>query len=202
MKYSFLLICLLALTFCSCSHTMKITQTPDDVYYSPVQPIEENNNKNDNYQANNDDRQIIMSRHDNRWRDFDGDYNWQYDPYHYGYNYGYYYNPYYSPYPVFTNGYGIVNPKNNTIRTTNLGSYTFHNVAVVNPKTGPVQLKQNGRRYNNSNNNNAPRNVIMPSNNSNSGSNNNTRTYSPNNSSNSSGSTNSGTPVTRPKRGQ
>lgn len=193
----------MALIFTSCSHTMKITQTPDDVYYSPVQPLEGKNKKEDNYQVSNDDRQIIMSRHDSRWRDFDGDYDYRYDPYHYGYNYGYYYNPYYSPYPVFTNGYGIVNPKNNSIRTTNLGSYTFQNVAVVNPKTGPVQLKQNGRRYNNSNANHTPRNVIMPSSGStNQGSNNNTRTYSPNNSSNSGGTNNSGTPVTRPKRGQ
>lgn len=203
MKYSFFIIGPLVLLLTSCSHTMKITQTPDDVYFSPVTPIDEDINSKDNYQAKNDDRQIIMSRHDRRWRDVDGDYNWQYDPYHYGYNYGYYYNPYYLPYPVYTNGYSIVNPKNNTIRTTNLSSYTFQNIGVVNPKSGPIQFKQNGRRYNNSNNSNTPRNVITPSIHSNNNTNN-TRTYSPNSSSNS-GSTNNnngGAPVTRPKRGQ
>jgi hypothetical protein len=157
-----------------------------------------------------EDRQIRMAIYDRRWRDFYDDYNCHYDPYRYGYTYGYYYNPYYYPSPVYISNIKINNPKNTTIRTTNLGSYQSNNMVVVNPKTGTTQWIRSGTQYNNSNNNrNNTRRVLVPTsvnNNSYERSNtNDNRTYSPSNNSSgssSSGSSNSsGTPVSRPARG-
>lgn len=181
-----------------CSNKYKITQTPDDVYYSPIRGIDEDIKKEkDNTYNSSENREIIMSRHDRRWRDFDNDYNYNYDPYHYGYTYGYYYNPYYYPYPVYNYSITPANPKNSTPRTTNLGSYSFHNVNTGNPKTsGPVKYYVPGRDYNNSNLGNSIRNLISPDNNSSSG-HNNTRSYSPSSGSSGGGS---GTPIVRPSR--
>ncbi len=197
MNSKFLLFYIIATGLYSCSNNYKITQTPDDVYYSPIRGIDEdiNNNRNNNT-SSSENREIIMSKHDSRWRNFDGDYNCNYDPYHYGYTFGYYYNPYYYPYPVYNYGITPQNPKNNTPRTTNLGSYSFHNVNTGNPKTsGPVKYYVPGRNYNNSNGDNNVRNVLTSDNNTSSG-HNNTRTYSPSNS-NGGGS---GTPMVRPSR--
>jgi len=212
MKFRILLIALSAAAFSSCSSVYKSGQTPDDVYYSPARPAEEER-KQEREQVYNrpaEDRQIRMAIYDRRWRDFNDDYNCQYDPYRYGYTYGYYYNPYYYPSPVYISNISIKNPKNTTIRTTNLGSYQSNNMVVVNPKTGTTQWIRSGGQYNNSNNNrNNTRRVLVPTsvnNNSYERTNtNDTRTYTPSNSnsgSSSSGSSNSsGTPVSRPARG-
>jgi hypothetical protein len=210
MKYRILLIALSAAAFSSCSSVYKSGQTPDDVYYSPARPIEEER-KQEREQVYNrpaEDRQIRMAIYDRRWRDFDDDYNCHYDPYRYGYTYGYYYNPYYYPSPVYISNIKINNPKNTTIRTTNLGSYQSSNMVVVNPKTGTTQWIRTGGQYNNSNRNNTRRVLVPTSVNNNSYERSNTndnRTYSPSNNSSgssSSGSSNSsGTPVSRPVRG-
>jgi len=192
----------IAITFClfSCTNKYKITQTPDDVYYSPIRGVDEDSHKEkENTASSSENREIIMSKHDSRWRNLDGDYNYNYDPYHYGFTYGYYYNPYYYPYPVYNYGITPSNPKNTTPRTTNLGSYSFYNVNTGNPKaSGPVKFYAPGRDYNNSNWGGNIRNILTPDNNSSSG-HNNTRSYSPSSSSGSSGG-GSGTPVVRPAR--
>ena len=202
MRTNFLLLLIITIALHSCSNTYKATQTPDDVYYSPVGGMEENKRKDTrNQYSYTESRQFTMSRHDRRWRDLDDEYGYRYDPYHYGYNYGYYYNPYYYPYPVYTyNGptWFYVNPKNTAPRTTNLSSYQFQNVRITDPKnSGPVIFQQPGRRYNNSNYDySAPRENINPRYGG-SGNDNNTRTYQP---SSGSSSSNSGTPVVRPSR--
>jgi len=203
MRTIFLGLLIIAVTGQSCKNTYEATQTPDDVYYSPVRGMEETKRKETrNQYSYTEDRQFVMSRHDRRWRDFNDDYNYRYDPYHYGYNYGYYYNPFYYPYPVYTYTWPqwvFVNPKNTTPRTTNLSSYQFQNVRTVDPKnSGPVIFQQPGRSYNNSNYDySSPRENITPRSGG-YGNDNNTRSYNP--SSGSSGSSSSGTPVTRPGR--
>jgi hypothetical protein len=198
MNHKFLLFIPLIALISSCSNAFKVTQTPDDVYYSTAIGSLKDEDRNSNFYAA-DAREIKMSKHDNRWKDFDDDYNYSYDPYHYGYNYGYYYNPFYYPYPVYVGNQTITNPKNTTPRTTNLGSYSFHNLTTPNPKSsGPIQLPKLGRSYNNSNSSYNTRSYISPR--SESSGENNTRNYTPSsNSSNSSGS--SGTKITRPGRG-
>ena len=195
MHYKILPLIVITFFLFGCSNKYKITQTPDDVYYSPIRGIDEEMNiDNHNTASSSEYRELIMSRHDSRWRNFDDDYNYNYVPYHYSYTYGYYYNPYY--YPVYNYGITQTNPKNNTPRTTNLGSYTFHNVNTGNPKTsGPVKYYVPGRDYNNSNLGNSIRNSISPDNNS--SGHNNTRTYNPSIGSSGGGS---GTPITRPSR--
>jgi len=197
MHYKILLFIGITLSLFSCSNKYKITQTPDDVYYSPIRGVDEDvKHENTKNYASSERREIVMSRYDSRWRDIDYDYNYSYDPYHYGYTYGYYYNPYYYPYPVYNYGITPSNPKNSPPRTTNLGSYTFQNVNASNPKTsGPVQFYVPGRQYNNSNLDNNIRNILTPGGSS-SGSNG-TRTYSPSGSSGGG----SGTPIIRPGKG-
>ena len=181
-----------------CSSTYKSGQTPDDLYFSPVQTSEENNTREEEegvkYRSA-ENREIRMSRYDRRWRDFDDDFNCHYDPYRYGYAYGYYYNPYYYPSPVFISGSPVLNPKNTTPRMTNLGSYNYSNMVVVNPKSGVSKYIKTERRYNNSNNSSYIRRVITPTHSSE----NNTRTYNPSSGS-SSGGNSSGAPVSRPGR--
>jgi hypothetical protein len=151
------------------------------------------------------DRHARMAIYDRRWRDFDDDYNYRYDPYRYGYNYGYYYNPYYYPSPVYISGINFSNPKNTVPRMTNLGSYNYSSMEVVNPKAGTTKWIRSGRQYNTRNNSdNFIRRIITPSDirTNSSSNNNNTRTYSPSqNVRSGSSSNNSGTPVSRPKRG-
>ncbi len=207
----------------SCSTTYRNGQTPDDVYYSPVRPVDEIDSRTEQKKEEPPtvrrgymDRQIVMSIHDPRWRNFDDDFDAFYDPYRYGYSCGYYYNPYYYPSPVYITGAQIINPKNTIPRMTNLGSYNYSNMVVVNPKTGSTGLIRSSRPYNNSNSdNNFIRRIIAPTNNT-SNSNNNTyrpsdnttRTYTPStnsstnsSSSGSSSSGSSGTSVPRPRRG-
>jgi hypothetical protein len=191
MNKKFLLFTIVTTLFFSCTSTYKNSQTPDDVYYSPARKIEKTANDNsDSYSSEN--RQIKMSRYDHRWRYLDNDYDYRYDPYHFGYTYGYYYNPYYYHYPVFNAGITITNPKNSTPRTTNLGSY-HNNITIVNPKYKSTQSNISVRSYNNSNNSSSIRQNIYPT------GENHTRTYSPGPSSG--GNNNSGTQISRPRRG-
>ncbi len=237
MNIKLVLIAIATVSIASCSTAYKSGQTPDDVYYSPVRAIEERDNvretreerRTEYYRIDNyEQREIIMSTRDRRWRDLNDyyDYNYRYNPYVYGYNHGYYYNPYYYNRPVFLPGSVIVNPTNNTPRMTNLGSYTNTTLQVANNnKAGQTRWVQSGAVYNNSNNSGSfNRRIITPSsstnstynntynNNRNSGversqtTNNDTRTYNPSSNNNSSsGSSSSGSSsggsVTRPTRG-
>ena len=154
MNSKLLLFVIVAVTACSCSTAYKSGQTPDDVYYSPVRTVEEDNNskKSDEVSRDGQERKMKMKSRDARWRDLDDDFDCHYDPYRYGYSYGYYYNPYYYPYPVYSNNcIKYSNPKNSTPRMTNLNSYYNTRVSYVNPKTGSVRWVNQGSSYNNSN---------------------------------------------------
>ena len=202
---NFLFLCSVVF-FASCSTVYKSGQTPDDLYYSKPKAVVENTNRYEKLDNVYEERQIRMAAYDYRWRSLDNryDYNYSYNPYLYGYNYGYYYNPYYCAYPVYGQSAVFVNPKNSTIRTTNLTSYN-------NTFSGYAPSKNSGstriiivRGYNNSNNQ-TNRNSTYD-----------TRTYNENrsytpssnsNNSNNSGNSSSapastGSSVRRPARGQ
>ena len=199
MRLNFLLFTCLSFSLFSCSNIYKATQTPDDVYYSPVREMNDLVDKEDKTSENSDDREITMSKYDSRWRTINGNYDYNYSPYAYGYGYGYYYNPYYYAYPIYNNGLNF-STINSTPRTTNLSSYQFNNTNTVNPKynSSPVKFKSATRSYNNSNSSSSTREVIYPSSNS---TNNNTRSYTPSSSSSSSSSSGSGNTISRPRRG-
>ena len=196
MKNKILLLLVSSLALFACTSTYRSGQTPDDVYFSPVRLVAEddtNEEKEDSLQ-NYEDNQIRMTIRDRRWRDLDNryDYNYSYNPYLYGYTYPYYYNPYYYPYPVHNGTFTI---KNNPVRSTNLSSYNSTPTTIRDPKTGVTRSAVPSRSYNQRNFGSGRREVLGSSgDNSGSG---NTRTYTP-----SSGSTrSSGTTVTRPARG-
>ena len=214
MRTKILLLSLSVAAFSSCSTAYKSGQTPDDVYYSPVKPVEEKQN-NDRKEVNNQpqkDFELSMRVRDYRWRDFDDDYNYRNSPYNYCYcqckNSGYYYNPAYHPWPVYTPQV----PVNTTPRMVNLNAYRgYKNIVATDPKSGTtVNWVKPSASYNNSNNTNSgnnPRVVFTPTPNTSTPSTNNTRNYTPSPStstgtsgSSSSGNNSSGT-VTRPKRG-
>jgi hypothetical protein len=219
MNLKFLLFVFSAAAISSCSTAYKSGQTPDDVYYSPTRVVEESNSQTREEVKKDDfeEREIRMSAYDRRWRDFDDDYNYRYDPYNYGYSYGYYYNPYYCHYPVYITNVAIYNPKNSTPRMTSLGSYnnpTYSNTnSNSNSKYGSGVRMSSVRPYNNSNNGSVIRRTLTrPSNNSSNNynsteTNNSTRSYTPssnsstNSSSSGSSSGSSGTSVSRPARG-
>jgi hypothetical protein len=202
-----LLLILSIATLASCSSAYKSGQTPDDLYYSkPKVEVETKVREERNvgrYEENYEDRQIRMAIRNQRWRslEYNNDYNCSYSPYNYGYNYGYYYNPYYYPYPVYTGGVKFVNPKNTTIRTSNLSTYNNTVSTYTTTKMGTVSSTTTNRRYYNSNTTTPIRTT------SDNRTYTETRTYTPTQSS-SSGSSSSGssqqstgTPVARPGRG-
>lgn len=218
MNLKILLLAISAAVFSSCSTTYKSGQTPDDLYYSPTRAVtttveKEKKEEIRTVRRSYEDRQIVMSIYDRRWRYFNDDYDAFYDPYRFGYSCGYYYNPYYYPSPVYISGAVFTNPKNTTPRMTNLGSYNYSNMVVVNQKSGSTRMIKSTRQYNTSNtDNNLIRRIIPPSNNRNNNYNNtyrptenDTRSYTPSNntrsSTPSSGSGSSGAPVSRPQRG-
>ena len=145
-----LLAAICAIVLSSCSSAYKVTQTPDDVYYSPgtdgfvpTPPVAP--------QTDNDPT-VLMSIRDPRWRDFDDDYS--YTPYAYGYNADYYYNPYYCSYPVY-NPVVIApaNPVNTTPRMTNLSAYkSGYNNSNQAIKQDKLNTQQQQKIYNNNNN--------------------------------------------------
>jgi hypothetical protein len=201
-----LLLILFIATLASCSTAYKSGQTPDDLYYSKSKVIVEKESE-DRYERREDyssqDRQIRMAINDRRWRnlDYDYDYDCRYSPYVYGYNYGYYYNPFYYPYPVYAGGVKYVNPKNTTIRTSNLGGYS-NTVTTYTPTKGYGTVNTTTvRRYNSSNTqntrstNNDTRTYTEPRSE--------TRTYTPapSNSSSNSSTPAQGTSVPMPGRG-
>ena len=192
------------ISFSACKTTYKNSQTPDDVYYSPVKEMA--GEKEEEYKNTDpEEREIRMASHDRRWRDMDDryDYDCNHHPYKYGYGYGYYYNPYYYPYPVYSPYIKFSNPKNSTPRMVNLGGYTPQTVTIRDPKTGQYQSPGNSRIYNTSNSA-GNRRVINSRGNRVDYGGNDSRTYSP--SSGSSGSSSSGNnsggsrPVSRPNR--
>ncbi len=187
------------LLLASCSSVYKSGQTPDDLYASKpkVEVTTKNYEKNTGkYNEDYADNEIRMSIRNPRWRtlDYHCDCDCTYHPYGYGYNYnyGYYYNPYYYPYPVYNNNASVkfVNPKNTTIRSTNLGAYSNTiTTNTNNPKLGGSSKTITIRGYNNRNTEkkysntdtySAPRSE--------------SRTYTPSNNSSSNSSSNSSTP--------
>lgn len=208
MNPKLLLLIVTAALFSSCSTTYRSGQTPDDVYYSPAREVEEN------YQVRTEDkkrpevyydRSIRMAVYDRRWRYWNDEFDYYYDPYHYGYSYGYYYNPYYCHYPVYITNVTIRDPKNHTPRMTYLGSYANSNYKVSNFKTSNMNWNVPTRSYyNNSNSSTVTRQRY--SNRNDSETQGNSRSYNPSSSSGSSsgsrsGSSSSGTSVSRPGRG-
>jgi len=215
MHAKLLLITLSALAFSSCSTAYKSGQTPDDVYYSPVRMVDEDQDKRRDDDKNTvEDRTIRMRSRDRRWRTFDEDYEYRNSPYNYCTckctSHGYYYNPYYYPTAIYSK---TIFPVNTTPRMVNLNAYSgFNSNNTVISKTGNTVNpgSPSARTYNNSNEKSgigkAIRQIFSGSGSkSGSSSSNNDRTYTPsttNNSSNSSGSSNSSSgSVTRPKRG-
>ena len=218
MSTKFLLGLLLLAGFASCTTAYKSTQTPDDVYFSPVRAIKENNNDRkdqvNQQPASEEDREIRNRIRDRRYRILDEDYSYDYNYNTYcncycnHYGYGYYNSPYYNPHFYYNPSYTPVQV-NTTPRKVNLNSYTVQNAPVlVNSKTGKITNSTASSRYNNSNGSgvgNLLRRVITPSannSNSNSSSNNSTRTYQPSSSSSrsSSSGSSSGGNVSRPSR--
>lgn len=148
-----LLLCSIVF-FASCSAVYKSGQTPDDLYYSKPKVVVVNTDRYERLDNVYEERQIRMAAYDYRWRMLDDryDFNYSYNPYAYGYNYGYYYNPYFYPYPFFGQSAVFVNPKNTTIRKTNLASYS-NTVSGYTPSKSSNSSRTNSvRGYNNSNN--------------------------------------------------
>ena len=148
-----LLLCSIVF-FASCSAVYKSGQTPDDLYYSKPKVVVVNTDRYERLDNIYEERQIRMAAYDYRWRMLDDryDFNYAYNPYAYGYNYGYYYNPYFYPYPFFGQNAVFVNPKNTTIRKTNLASYS-NTVSGYTPSKSSNSSRTNSvRGYNNSNN--------------------------------------------------
>lgn len=202
-----LLLFVAGIGFSSCSTSYRNSQTPDDVYFSPLKDMTYANEQKDEHNyIDPEEREIRMAAHDQRWRNLDYYYNYDnyYNPYYYGYGsgYGYYYNPFYYPYPVYA---PVIwsNPKNHTPRMANLGAFQQpQTITVKDPKLGTTQTIKNTSRYNNSNMRNGNTRTIFSSGNTNSSTENNTRSYNPSSSGRvSSGSSNSSsTPVSRPPR--
>ncbi len=201
-----ILLLLSVITLASCSAVYQSGQTPDDLYYSkPREMVVKNSNRYEKIDNVYEERQIRMAAYDYRWRSLDDryDYNYAYNPYNYGYNYGYYYNPYFLPYPVYGQSAVFVNPKNTTIRKTNLASYSNTVSSYTTSKSLNSSRTTSVRGYSNSNNNTyQTQRYDTRTYNEN-------RTYTPsnNNSSNNSGGGGSsapastGTSVARPPRG-
>jgi hypothetical protein len=148
---------LLSLVFLvtSCSTTYKSGQTPDDVYFSPARPVDDNvksedreekYNKEENSYAYDDDRYLRLKiRNRDRWSEFDDYYR---DPYAYtykgcycncNYNPRLYWSNYYTPYGP---KYVIYNPKTvvySQPRSTNL--HVFDNRGTTSTKQPSTQTK-------------------------------------------------------------
>ncbi|MEP6927119.1 MAG: hypothetical protein ABI834_05755 [Ginsengibacter sp.] len=125
MKTKHLLLLILIAVFGSCSTAYRTGQTPDDVYYSPAPPAQNDYVRTDNQQDkdqyaynntyNNEDLEIRRGIRDQRYRS-----NISLDCFNYGYNsydYGSYYNPYSHTglqfYPYSNNYYSYYSPYNN-----------------------------------------------------------------------------------------
>lgn len=214
MQSRFLLLALSVAVFSSCSTAYKTGQTPDDVYYSPVRPVEERRytQREEDRRPLNSDYEITMSIRDQRWRNFRDDYSIDYSPYNHCYSnnnhFGYYFNPYYYPWAIYTTVPTFRAPVNTTPRMVNLNAYNGYNTRVASGKTNSTLIFSNASPYNNSNRSgsrvgNILRQVIVPQS-TNPSSSNNSRSYSPSSGSgsSSSGSSSGGSgSVSRPGRG-
>ncbi len=201
MQPKILLIALSVAAFSSCSTAYKTGQTPDDVYYSPVKPVEEKKytQREDDRRPVNNDYEITMTIRDQRWRNFREDYQYDNSPYNYCYcnckSNGYYYNPYYYPWAIYTATPTYAVRVNTTPRMVNLNTYNGYNTKVASGKTnGTLTFSNSSTQYNNSNRSgsrvgNILRQTIEPT--PATPSSNNTRTYTPSSGS-SSGSSSSG----------
>ena len=197
-----ILLLLSVLTFASCSAVYKSGQTPDDLYYSKPKVVVENTDRYEKLDNVYEERQIRMAAYDYRWRSLDDryDYNYSYNPYVYGYNYGYYYNPYYYSYPVYGQSVVFVNPKNTTIRKSNLATYSNTISGYSQTKSSNGSRTISVRGYNNNNQTYQTQRYDTRTYNEN-------RSYTPstnNNNSSNGGSApaSTGTSVPRPPRGQ
>ena len=176
MKSKILLLSLTVALFTSCTTAYKTGQTPDDVYYSPTRPEDEEYVKNERKEDRNvrsydeeyyEDQYLRMKIRDRyRWSELD-------DPYYYSrrynrsvYNCGCFNNPW-TPYTYWNNYYNpyyqnyvIINPKTSTTynapRTFNLNTYNNNaltNSNYSNPKYNGSSSSNNNNTYNSPRNN-------------------------------------------------
>jgi uncharacterized membrane protein YgcG len=173
MKTAILLFVVCAAAFSSCTTAYKTGQTPDDVYYSPVRPQQQEDNiqkeekketaYNDEYY---DDRYLRMKvRNHYRWNDLNDWYNYDRYSYNYNYYYGSYNNPYnswnyyYNPYCCCHTNNIYSNPKvaiNNPVtrpHNFSLGGYTNNSYNNTNSNTNSKRVYSNTYNTNNSNTN-------------------------------------------------
>lgn len=156
MKLNFLLVTFIIVTASSCSSSYKTTQTPDDVYYSPLHLQTDNTKRDDqknvydNSASTTNDAEVRVRVHNRRYRRYDD----------YDYPTGGYY-PYNNTYPVYRNPkYGSVQNQSQP-KKTNLGAYkpnttTPDSTVIFNPKLGTQQtgtIRTFGSPVNSSTNN-------------------------------------------------
>ena len=201
MKLTILLLSVSIISLASCTTAYKTGQTPDDVYYSPVQDREEyvDSQKEDEPRYNDEyyeDRYLRMKvRNRTRWSDLD---DWYYSDYRNRYNvylgccfcqnswspYNYwntYHNPYYSNYVIVKN---IKSPVYTKPRTFNLNAYNPNTSNTRNYSDPKVNQAGSNTRYTpqSTDNGSRLRNIFRSNNSSSSG------TVKPSGSSGSSGS--------------
>ncbi len=203
MKLTILLLSVSLIALASCTTAYKTGQTPDDVYYSPVQDREEYvEAQNEDEPRYNDeyyeDRYLRMKvRNRTRWSDLD---DWYYSDYRNRYNvylgccfcqnswspYSYwntYHNPYYNNYVIVTN---VKSPVYNKPRTFNLNAYNPNQSNTRNYSNTKIDQTGSNSRYTprptDNGNGSRLRNIFRSNNSSSSG------TVKPSTSSGSSGS--------------
>lgn len=200
MKINFLLVTLIIIivTASSCSSSYKTTQTPDDVYYSPLHLQTDNarrddqKNVYDNSASTTNDGEVRVRVHSRRYRRYDDGYDYPYGNY-----------PYNNAYPVYRNPkYGSVQNQSQP-KKSNLGAYkpnttTPDSAVIYNPKLGnqptgttTAPIRTFGAPTNSSTNNgsgvgNFIRRVFSGDNNNYNTNNSSNNTYQPNNNNNSS----------------
>ena len=168
MKINLLLIFVLIITISSCSTAYRVTQTPDDVYYSPVHlqydSVRTNRDKykeSDNtVYENSEDREIRRRVHNRRYKRYDDRYDYPYwSNYPYANNY-----PNGNTNPVYADPKYGTPPTQSQPRKTNLGAYkpnaTTDSSRTYDPKSGnqnagttTAPVRTFGSPANNANNN-------------------------------------------------
>src|SRR5688572_13146482 len=151
---SFILIVSVLFIFSSCTTAYKSGQTPDDVYYSPVRPVDEyvksEKKEKQEYQdeyAYRDDRYLRYKVRNPYWGTIDEDYYYNYRPY-------YSYSPYYSSYnPYYNSSYWNYchNPYSKpvpvSVKTVYSAPRTFNMNVYTNPpgNNNPKGIRYNGK---------------------------------------------------------
>ena len=208
MKLTILLLSVSIISLASCTTAYKTGQTPDDVYYSPLQDREEyvESDRDEEPRYNDEyyeDRYLRMKvRNRTRWSDLD---DWYYSDYRNRYNiyvgccfcqsswspYSYwntYHNPYYNNYVIVTN---VKSPVYTKPRTFNLNAYNPNQSNTRNYNNTKANQTSSNNQYKPQSTDNGSRlRNIFRSNNSSSSS----GTVKPNTSSGSSGSSGSSKP--------